>query len=112
MNLEFYVLNYDHNRHCIKSYNIFGNYWVNKRAIELAKEYLAGELDYDSLKEQFRIALMSEEWARYEYEISAGAPFEEDCNKLQKIDCYAQALPNLNIIVDYIVREVQHDSVQ
>lgn len=46
---------------------------------------------------------MWQEWSRVEYEISVGAPFETDCNKLKKIDCYYQCEKNIPMIAREII---------
>ena len=112
MKLEYYVLNYDFNKKEVVPFNIFGNYYVNQKAVELATEYLTCKLPYDEMKEEFRRAMQYELWGRRQYEISVGDAFEDDCSKLEKWDCYAQALPNLELIVRYIVKEVQRDIAQ
>ena len=40
-----------------------------------------GEIDYAEFKEELRKDIMWQEWSRFQYEISVGQPFEEDCNK-------------------------------
>jgi len=109
-NLEFYVIRFDFNKRKVYNFNIFDNYYVYKYTVEHIKEFLDSKITYDELKEKIRIDIQCEEWSRYEYEISVGAPFEEDAEKLQKIDCYYQALPNLDLIVDMCIRKIKEDN--
>ena len=105
--LEYYVLNWDHNAHKVINFNIFRNWRLRDAAIEHAEQLINGEIDYAEFKEELRKDIMWQEWSRFEYEISVGRPFEEDCANLEKWDCYAQAAPNLDLIAGMVVREVR-----
>lgn len=105
--LEFYVLRYDFNAKKIVNFNIFNNYRLYEAAVEEAQKLIRGEIDFAEFKEELRKDIMWQEWSRFEYEISVGRPFEENCENLEKWDCYAQALPNLDLIAGMVVREVR-----
>ena len=107
VNLQYFVLNWDFNARKIVNFNIFRNYHLNKAAIEHAEQLINGEIDFAEFKEELRKDIMWQEWSRVEYEISVGRPFEENCENLEKWDCYAQALPNLDLIAGMVVREVR-----
>lgn len=116
---EFYVLNHDFNSDKIFMYNIFNNYIVYEYTLKAVKKYLRSPnkftytnhstdnvlYGYDAFVEELRSIVMWEEWSRVEYEISVGAPFETDCNKLQKVDCYFQFLPNKRLVADHVISQ-------
>ena len=102
-NFEFYVLNHDFNRKKVYSFNIFSNAYVYDRTLEAAEEFFDGNITREDLTNRIKQSIMYEEWSRCEYEISVGAPFETDINKLEKWDCFKQALPNLPLIVDMVI---------
>ena len=105
--LEYYVLNWDHNANKVVNFNIFRNWPLRDAAIKHAEQLINGEIDYAEFKEELRKDIMWQEWSRFEYEISVGRPFEENCDNLEKWDCYAQAAPNLDLIAGMVVREVR-----
>ena len=108
VNLEFYVLNWDHNERKIVNFNIFRNIRLREAAIEDAEKFINGEIDnFNDFKDALRRDIQWQEWGRYEYEISVGRPFEENCENLEKWDCFAQAVPNLGLIAGMVVREVR-----
>lgn len=101
---EFYVLNYDHSAKKVVNFNIFQNSVLQQRTEELLEQYYNKQIDYDTFKEQLLKNIKWQEWSRYEYEISVGMAFEEDCSKLDKWDCYAQAEPNIELIADMCIK--------
>ena len=118
---EFYVLNWDFNEKKIINFNIFQNIRLQESAEAEVKKYLRDSKNYSVIKsnykddenskiygfpafcERLRQLIMWQEWSRCEYEISVGAPFEDNCEKLTKLDCYQQALPNIEIIAREII---------
>lgn len=114
---EFYVLNYDFNKQKIIHYNIFNNIHVQEYTEKAVKKYLQNpkNFTYESFDEKEEIygfsALVKEidsiirwqEWSRSEYEMSCGYAFEDDCEKLEKVDCYYQAHANIEIIAREIL---------
>lgn len=111
MKFEFYVLNYDINKHRIIPYNIFNNIRVQQDTEAVVAAYLErlDDFIYTDLKGEFTNGfaglceaigniIRHEEWSRIEYEISVGDAFETDLDKFEKWDCYEQALPNIEII--------------
>lgn len=116
VNFEWYVLNeetyangkfneYPYSKtKKIKPFNIFRNSSVYESTIRLCEEYEAGEMDFNDFVEELRRIIQWQEWARCEYEIYVcGRHTIKDENDLEKIDCYMQALPNIEIISRYVL---------
>ena len=104
-NFEFYVLNYDWNAKKVINFNVFQNVRVYDWTLSAVKKHLRNKKKFtrDDLKEEIRSSLMNQEWARREYEISVADAFEDDIEKLEKWDCFAQAEPNLDVITDMVI---------
>jgi hypothetical protein len=113
MQFEFYVLNYEHNKNKVVNFNIFNNIIVQERTEKAIRKYLRSPkkftyvpynkdekiiYGFEALVKVIDIIIRCEEWGRREYEISCGDAFETDCSKLEKLDCYQQAKPNMEII--------------
>lgn len=111
MQFEYYVLNYNPNVKKIEPFNIFRNCYVQEYTEKAIKKYLRSPKNYKyekyneetlygfkALCKEIEGIIQWQEWSRREYEISVGDAFEEDCNKLEKWDCYAQAKPNIPMI--------------
>lgn len=112
MQFEFYVLNYDFNRKKVVNYNIFNNHNVQEHVEKEIKKYVHNPnkykyVDYSTQNEivgfeaickKIEQIIKWQEWCRYEYEISVGAPFEENIDNLKKIDCYEQCKNNIPVI--------------
>lgn len=115
MRFYFYVLNYDFNLKKVINFNIFNNWLVQENVEKEIKKYLKSSKKYTKIKrrygkeditlygfealcEEIRHLIMWQEWSRAEYEIGVCDAFEDDINKLEKWDCYMQALPNIEII--------------
>lgn len=113
---EYYVLNYNHNEQKVKSYNIFNNIHVQEYTEKAIRKYLRNPkkftyksfdgkevlYGFDAFVRELDGIIQWQEWARFEYEISCGYAFEDDCEKLEKVDCYYQAHAN----IETIAREV------
>ena len=104
-NYEFYVLNYDCNARKVINFNIFQNWQVTVNVNEAVEKYSRNEMNIEELREEIRKIIAWQEWGRREYEISVGDAFETNCDKLEKWDCYAQALPNINLITEMCVNK-------
>lgn len=112
MQFEYYVLNYDFNKQQVEYFNIFRNIHVQECVEKAIKKYLRSPKSYkyerycegesiygfDGLCADIERTIMWQEWGRREYEISVGDAFEDDCNKLEKWDCFMQAKPNIPMI--------------
>lgn len=116
MQFEYYVLNYDHNKQKVEPFNIFRNINVQECTEKEIKKYLRNPKNYtyksfdgkevlygfDAFVRELDGIIQWQEWARFEYEISCGYAFEDDCEKIEKVDCYYQAHAN----IETIAREV------
>jgi len=102
---EYWVLNYNFNTKSIEYYNIFDNISVLECTNDLCKQYKRKKMTFDEFVEELRKTIAWQEWSRVEYEISVGAPFENDYEKLEKWDAYQQALPNIRLIAMYCLQK-------
>lgn len=120
MQFEFYVLNYNHNKRKVEMFNIFQNIHVQEYTEKAVKKYLRSPkkfsykpfckdeeviYGFDALVREIDSIIAWQERGRSEYECSCGYAFETDCNKLEKIDCYMQAKPNIVIIAYEVIRQ-------
>lgn len=121
MRFEFYVLNWNCNKKRVEPFNIFCNIHLQEESEKEIKKYLRAPGKYCVEKhnwgdkpdekifgfpafcERLRQLIMWQEWGRCEYEISAGEPFPDNIDSFRKIDCYEQALPNIQIIARDII---------
>ena len=122
---EYYVLNYDWNRHKVECFNIFDNILLHEATEKLVRKYLKAPSKFEYAKRSFgepqliihgfdgfckalELLILWQEWGRREYEISVGDAFETDCNKLEKWDCYRQCKPNIPMIAREGVWQYKH----
>ena len=124
MQFEFYVLNYDFNKKKVVNYNIFNNIRVQEWTEKAVRKYLRSPKNYkhvvqhkndflgreeivvygfDALVKEIDSIIAWGERGRREYECSVGDAFTTDCNKLEKIDCYYQSKPNMEIIAREVI---------
>ena len=117
MQFEYYVLNYDHNKQKVESFNIFRNIHVQECTEKEIKKYLRNPKNYtyksfdgqeeihgfDALVKELDSIIRWQEWGRSEYEMSCGYKFETDCNKLQSTDCYEQCKSNMGMITREVI---------
>ena len=117
MQFEYFVLNYDCNAKKIVPFNIFRNILVQEWAEKAVRKYLRSPKNFtyksfdgkeilhgfDALVKELDGIIKSEEWSRREYEVSVGDAFEDDCEKLEKWDCYEQAKPNIEMIAREVI---------
>ena len=117
MQFEYYVLNYDHNKQKVESFNIFRNIYVQECTEKAIKKYIRNpkkftyksfdgqEIIYgfDALVKEIDSIIRWQEWGRSEYEMSCGYKFETDCNKLQATDCYEQCKSNMGLITREVI---------
>lgn len=126
MNFEYYVLNEDFNKKCVKPYNIFRNINVNNSTEREVKKYLKDPDNYtytrpnvgtnspqvvkgfEGFCEELKSIIMWQEWGRCEYEIMVGSIFEQDLSRLEKIDCYYQCEPNIPCIAREVIWQYQN----
>lgn len=97
--LEWYAFHQETNGSKLKYTNV-----LYDKLIERVKKLIRKNADYDEIKKEIDICLMSRYWSRCEYEVVvsnwAGKDFE------QKIDVYWQLQPNLDRITEYVIREL------
>ena len=126
MQFEYYVLNYDTNKKKVGNFNIFRNCLVQEHTEKAVREYLRSPKNYkhvvqhrndflgreeiavygfDALVREIDGIVKWEEWSRREYEVSVGDAFEDDCEKLEKWDCYGQAHMNMERIAREVIRQ-------
>lgn len=116
MHFVFYVLNYNANTKKVEHFNIFQNELVSRFTECALMEYFFSPEKYKHSKwvgadvpeevtygfkalcREIEGVIRWQMWARRQYEISVGDAFETDISKLEKWDCYGQALPNIEII--------------
>ena len=124
MQFEYYVLNYDCNKKKVENFNIFRNCLVQEYTEKAVRKYLRAPkkfkhivqyenkllgreeialYGFDALVEEIDRTIAWQERGRREYECSVGDAFTTDCNKLEKIDCYYQSKPNMEIIAREVI---------
>lgn len=106
---EFYVIRYDLNKKECEMWNIFNNWLVSESVFKDCKKYLRNKnkFSFEELKEEIRRTIMWQEWSRVEYEISVGDPFPRESDKFKKVDCYWQALPNIELITEMCIKKTK-----
>ena len=107
--LEWYALNYDFNKKKLYNLNIFNNIRFSESVKRDIYEYQMNNFTYDEFKESIRIGLMSAFWSKREYELFIGDAFDTNIDNYEKIDVYSQVLPNLDILVDYILSNIEEN---
>ena len=117
MQFEYVVLNYDYNAKKIVPFNIFRNIHVQEWTEKAVRKYLRSPKNFtyksfdgkeilhgvDAFVKELDGIIAWQERGRREYECSVGDAFTTDCNKLEKIDCYYQSKPNMEIIAREVI---------
>ena len=117
MQFEYYVLNYDCNAKKIVPFNIFRNIHVQEWTEKAVRKYLRSPKNFtyksfdgkeilhgfDAFVKELDGIIKSEEWSRREYEVSVGDAFEDNCEKLEKWDCYGQVHMNMEMIAREVI---------
>lgn len=98
--LHWYVLNEDFNTRKIKQYNALAG-WEDD--IRKARKKCKTKTE---LQEWLKCEFMYHYWSKCECEIYVSGLFTKDPNEFQKIDIWTQLEPNLDIITDYICKEL------
>ena len=116
LQFEYYVLNYNHNKQKVESFNIFNNVWVQELTEREVRKYLRSPKNYkyesffvekeiiygfDGLCKRFEQILRCEEWARSEYEIAVGGIFITELSNI------IRAVERKEIPVEDIYEEIQ-----
>lgn len=98
--LEWYVLNYDWNKHKVVDYNIFGKDDVTElKKARRNKKFTNREELKNYLKRDFQYYY----WSKAECEILVGDLTSRSFDDLEKIDIFRQIEMNLDRIVDYVI---------
>ena len=126
MQFEYYVLNYDCNKRKVESFNIFRNCLVQEHTEKAVRKYLRNPKNYkyvvqhkndflgreeiavygfDALVKEIDSIIAWQEYGRREYECSVGDAFEDNCENLEKWDCYGQAHMNMEMIAREVIRQ-------
>lgn len=97
--MKWYVLNYDFNLHKAYEFNIFDS--VNfLRGVNEAIKVIGNREEFkDKIDRELKYSF----WSKCEYEIYVTDAFHDAPNEISKIDVYDQVKPNLDILVDYII---------
>lgn len=109
-NLEYYVLNYDWNRKKLYNFNIFDSIRFSEFLEKDFEDYKENGRNYETFKEEVRKDLMSAFWSKREYELFIGDAFDTNIDNYEKVDVYSQVLPNLDILVKYIIDNLDTES--
>ena len=119
MQFKYYVLNYDCNAKTTVPFNIFRNIHVQEWTQKAVRKYLRSPKNFtyksfdgqeilhgfDALVKELDGIIKWQEWSRRQYEVSVGDAFEDNCEKLEKWDCYGQAKPNMKMITYEVIRQ-------
>ena len=105
--LEWYAFEYDWNKKELVRVNVLG-----KRFIENIQKVIKRDKinNYESLKSAIRRELIYYYWCKSEHEVMVTDLFprnyEEFENNAVKIDIWYQLEPNLDRIVEYVIKEM------
>ena len=119
MQFEYYVLNYDINTKKIVPFNIFRNIHVQEWTEKAVRKYLHSPKNFtyksfdgkeilhgfDAFVKELDGIIKWQEWSRRQYEVSVGDAFEDNCENLEKWDCYGQAHMNIEMIAREVIRQ-------
>ncbi len=114
---KFYVLNYNFNKRKVEMFNIFNNIRVQEYTEKTVRKYLRSPKNFtytsyfdkeevrgfDAFVKELDSIIAWQERGRCEYEMCVGYTFEDDCNKLEKWDCYQQCTPNMEMIAREVI---------
>lgn len=99
--LKWYVLHQNFNKEEIEFYNVLQG-WEER--IRKARKKVKTKTEF---KEWLKKEFMYYYWSRSEYEIVVGGLFSEYPKEFKKVDIWSQIEPNLDIITDYIIKEMK-----
>lgn len=100
--LKYYAIRYDFNSRQIKPYNALAGWEEDIKKARKQKKFSTKEEFKNWLDGQFQYYY----WSKSECEILVGGLHIRDEKELEKIDIYYQLKPNLDIITDYIIKEL------
>lgn len=99
--LKWYVLHQSFNKEEIEFYNVLQG-WEER--IRKARKKVKTKTEF---KEWLKKEFMYYYWSRSEYEIVVGGLFSEYPKEFKKVDIWSQIEPNLDIVTDYIIKEMK-----
>lgn len=99
--LKWYVLHQSFNKEEIEFYNVLQG-WEER--IRKARKKVKTKTEF---KEWLKKEFMYYYWSRSEYEIVVGGLFSKYPKEFKKVDIWSQIEPNLDIITDYIIKEMK-----
>ncbi len=106
-NLQWYAFMYDFNSHKLERINVLGERFAEDILKRIKRDKIN---NYNDLKEGIKRELTYYYWSRAEYEVLVTDLFprdyEEFCNTSIKIDIWYQLEPNLDRIVEYVMKEL------
>lgn len=101
--IKYYAMHYDFNAKEIRKTNVIHEDILKSLQEMVKKGKIKDRLQFrECLKGEF----MYRYWCKREWEISVGDLYEKDLNKYEEIDVYDQLEANLDVITDYIIREM------
>ena len=105
-NLEWYAFEYDWNKKDIIRINVLNSGFVEDLVKRIKRDKIT---TYNKLKEAIKRELMYHYWCKAEHEIMVYDlfPKAKDLEKGIKIDVWYQLEPNLDRIVEYVIKELE-----
>lgn len=101
--IKYYAMHYDFNAKEIRKTNVIHGDILKSLQDMVKKGKIKDRLQF---RECLRSEFMYRYWCKREWEISVGDLYEKDLNKYEEIDVYDQLEANLDVITDYIIREM------
>ena len=101
--IKYYAMYYDFNAREIRKTNVIHEDTLKRLQDMVKKGKIKDRLQF---RQCLRSEFMYRYWCKREWEISVGDLYEEDLSKYKKIDVYDQLETNLDVITDYIIRNM------
>lgn len=101
--IKYYAMYYDFNAREIRKTNVIHEDTLKRLQDMVKKGKIKDRLQF---RQCLRGEFMYRYWSKREWEISVGDLCEKDLNKYKKIDVYDQLEANLDVITDYIIRNM------
>lgn len=103
--LEYMAIMHDWNSHSLKYVNVLGD----RLKDDIIKSIKSGDIhDKDSLKKRVIVLLRYYYMSKAEYEVMVGDLFCKP-NEMFKIDVWYQLEPNIDHIINHIIKEMDLD---
>lgn len=101
--LKWYVLRENFNARKIERYNVLNGWEDDLKTARKKKKFTNKE----TLKEWLRKEFMYYFWSKSEHEIAVGGLHSKYPEEFEKIDIWYQLELNLDIITDYVIKEMK-----